>query len=75
MRDTHLAFRELFNGPVDLPSEQRWDADERTKHPHEADHDGSTKWSAFFQVVYGLRDRPISVQADEAQIHDGRCAQ
>lgn len=42
-----------------LPAKQRGQRDERRQHPHEADHQHGTRRGALFQVLHGLRHRPV----------------
>lgn len=74
-RATHLAFGISFGCPLDLPAEQRRYANDTAEYPHEPNHDDRPAGRPFFQVGDGLRDGPVPVQGDQAQVHDGRGAQ
>lgn len=68
---THRALGELLHRPLHLPAEERRDADDRREYPDQRDHDGGPGGSPLLQVVDGLRDGPVAVQRDEAEVHDG----
>lgn len=73
---TYLTLRVLLvlQSPY-FPPEQGRNTDDSTQDPHHRDHDHRPPWRPLFQVVDGLRDAPVPVQTDEAQVDDARRTQ
>ena len=55
----------------DLPAEQRRDGYESREHPHREDHEHDPEGGPLGEVVDGLRDGPVPVERDQADVHDG----
>lgn len=73
--NTHLTFRIPLRHSLDLPAEQWWYAYDAAEYPDERDHEYGPRRRPLLKVVDGLRDGPVPVQGDQAQVHDGRGAQ
>lgn len=69
--NTHPTLRELGLRPLFLPAKQRGDADEPAEEPDEGDHEHSPARRPALEVADRLRDGPVPVQTDEANVVDG----
>lgn len=72
---SHLAFGEFSLWSFLLPSKKRRNGNEPAENPNGSDHDDDPLGCSFAQVLYGVRDGPVPVQADETKVHDAGCAE
>ena len=62
-------------GRLFLPAEERRDGDEAAEDPDGGDHDDDPLGRPLAQVLDGVRDGPVAVETDEAEVHDARRAE